>query len=88
MISDFLVNAFVAMGGSPDTTGRVYKKTIIDIIKTEFELFFDIEDLLEKIGTQGDDLDFQTFCLLFEGADEKSVTRRNSFLSVGRTYLT
>jgi len=70
------------MGGQTDRTGRVRKQTIIEIIKNEFELYFDIEDLLEKIGSSQDDLDFETFCLLFEGNDEKSVTRRNSFLSV------
>lgn len=44
------MNAFVAMGGNQDRTGYVSKNTIIDIIKNVFELSFDIEDFLEKVG--------------------------------------
>lgn len=45
-----LVDAFVAMGGNPDRTGYVQRDTIINIIKNEFELTFDIEDFLEELG--------------------------------------
>jgi hypothetical protein len=38
------------MGGNPDKTGYVKKDTIIDIIKNEFELTFNMEDLLESFG--------------------------------------
>jgi len=72
------------MGGSPDRTGIVKKETIINLIKNEFELTFDIEELFEKSNLHTDDLDFQAFCTLFEGNpdDEKSISRANSLLSV------
>jgi len=78
------VNAFVAMGGSPDRSGIVRKETIINLIKNEFELTFDIEELFEKSNLHTDDLDFQAFCTLFEGSgdDDKSVSRAGSLLSV------
>lgn len=80
-----LVNAFVAMGGNPDRSGIVRKDTIINLIKNEFELTFDIEELFEKSNiSNNEDLDFQAFCSLFEGNpdDEKSISRANSLLSV------
>lgn len=42
------INAFVAMGGNTDRSGTVAKNTIIDIIKSDFQLNFDIEGFLEK----------------------------------------
>lgn len=84
----YLVNAFVAMGGNPDRSGIVRKDTIINLIKNEFELTFDIEELFEKSNVSNDDLDFQAFCSLFEGNpdDEKSISRANSLLSVMMLY--
>jgi len=93
-LNDDYVNAFVAMGGSPDRSGIVKKETIINLIKNEFELTFDIEELFEKSSLHTDDLDFQAFCTLFEGSgdDDKSVSRAGSLLSVlserGRTKNT
>ena len=78
------VNAFVAMGGNADRSGIVRKDTIVNLIKNEFELTFDIEELFEKSSLHTDELDFQAFCTLFEGGgdDDKSVSRANSLLSV------
>jgi hypothetical protein len=45
------VDAFVAMGGNPDRSGYVQKKTIIDIIQHEFELTFNIEEFLEELDS-------------------------------------
>lgn len=73
------------MGGGPGTTGIVKKETIINIIKHEFELTFDMNDFLDEISNSSNDLDFKAFCLLFEGKgedDNKSVTSRKSILSV------
>ena len=39
--ADF-VNAFTALGGNSDRSGFINKKHIIEIIKNEFELTFDI----------------------------------------------
>ena len=42
-----------------------------------------MEDFLEKVGATSDDLDFQSFCLLFDGRDDdKSLSRAHSVLSV------
>ncbi len=37
-----LVDAFVALGGSADKSGTVSKTSLIETIKREFELTFDI----------------------------------------------
>jgi len=38
-----LVDAFVALGGLPTKEGYISKNTLIEIIKTEFELTIDME---------------------------------------------
>ena len=38
-----LVDAFVALGGMPTKEGYISKNTLIEIIKTEFELTIDME---------------------------------------------
>ena len=40
-----IVDAFVALGGLPSKEGFISKNTLIDIIKTEFELTIDMEVL-------------------------------------------
>jgi hypothetical protein len=45
------------MGGNYDKTGYVNKEAIINIIKSEFELTFDMERLLNSIGSNNK-LDF------------------------------
>ncbi len=80
-----LVDAFVAMGGGPNSEGYVKKNIIIDVIKNEFELTFDMEEFLEDISATSDDLDFKSFCQLFENNNEddsKSVISKRSFISV------
>ena len=79
-----LVDTFIAMGGGPGVEGTVKKQKIIDIIKNEFELTFDVEELLDEINSGNDELDFKSFCQLFESAaeDSKSGISRQSFLSV------
>jgi hypothetical protein len=39
----FIVDAFVALGGQPTKEGYISKNTLIEIIKTEFELTIDME---------------------------------------------
>ena len=38
-----IVDAFVALGGYPNKEGTISKNTLIEIIKTEFELTIDME---------------------------------------------
>ena len=49
------------MGGNPDRTGYVERDTLINIIKNEFELTFDMENFLQTLGGPNQ-LDFETFC--------------------------
>ncbi len=74
------------MGGGPDTSGFVNKNHIINIIKHEFELTFDISDLLEGISESSENLDFEKFCELFQNTgndeDNKSLMSKKSILSV------
>jgi len=57
------VDAFVALGGSPDKSGTVSKSSLIETIKREFELTFDIESMID--GVQGENLDYHSFCSIF-----------------------
>jgi hypothetical protein len=41
----------------------VNKKALIDIVKQEFELSLDMENMIE--GFQGDNFDYETFCSIF-----------------------
>jgi hypothetical protein len=81
-----LVDAFVALGGNSDCTGIVKKQIILQVIKNEFDLKFDIEELIEKINESGEDLDYSTFCLLF--TDEDGRRRSGSVLSVFFFFIT
>lgn len=59
------------------------KYTILDILSNEFELTFDMDDLLERIEVQTDDIDFNDFKKLFKITDDpKSLTKNSSVLSV------
>ena len=45
VINMHIVDAFVALGGEPNKEGTISKKTLIEIIKHEFELTIDMEVL-------------------------------------------
>lgn len=75
-----LVDAFVALGGSPDASGHVSKANLMHILKSEFELFVDLESLLNLGGESDDHLYFNQFKELFD--QEIEPTNRNSVLSV------
>ncbi|EGR34141.1 hypothetical protein IMG5_023020, partial [Ichthyophthirius multifiliis] len=64
------IDAFVALGGNQDKSGFVNKDKIIEIIKKEFDLTIDIEDLIEK-SINSQELNFQDFCQIFENAGEE-----------------
>lgn len=48
-----MVDAFVACGGDPDKEGHVTRDTLIKIIKHDFGLTIDIEDLINKVDADG-----------------------------------
>jgi hypothetical protein len=51
------VDAFVALGGYPTKEGTISKNTLIEIIKTEFELTIDMEvrERVTAIGILAED---------------------------------
>ena len=70
------------MGGRRDKSGTVKKETIIDLIKNEFELTFDIEQLLDRFGVNREELDFQSFCILFENTGNKDSASKKKDIMV------
>jgi len=47
------LDAFIAMGGNPDKSGKVDAKELIRIIRDEFKMTIDIERLIKEIDTDG-----------------------------------
>lgn len=46
----------MALGGRNDKSGVVNKSALMEIVKREFELSLDLENMIE--GVQGDNLDY------------------------------
>ena len=47
------VDAFIACGGQPDKSGCVERATLVRIIKVDFGLTIDIEELIDAVDTDG-----------------------------------
>lgn len=57
-----MIDAFVACGGSQDTSGFVKRETLVKIIKHDFGLTIDIEDLISKIDADNSgEIEFAEF---------------------------
>ena len=57
-----MIDAFVACGGLLDKTGNVKRDTLVKIIKHDFGLTIDIEELINKIDTDGSgEIEFEEF---------------------------
>lgn len=69
----------MALGGNADKSGQVRKTALIETVKREFELTFDIETLIDSV--QGDNLDYYSFCSIFEQDREKGEGRLASATS-------
>ena len=80
----FKVDAFVALGGLPTKEGTISKNTLIDIIKTEFELTIDMEDYLRKIGGDTDNINYYQFCVMLDAGTSGNPSRVSSYLSQNR----
>ena len=48
-----VVDAFIACGGQPDKSGCVERATLVRIIKVDFGLTIDIEELIDAVDTDG-----------------------------------
>ncbi|EAR84580.2 troponin C (macronuclear) [Tetrahymena thermophila SB210] len=64
------IDAFVALGGNFDRTGVISKEVIINTIKNEFGLLFDIEKLFDSAHITSENLTFQDFCMMFESSED------------------
>ena len=71
----------MALGGNPDQTGYVKKSVLVNIIRKQFELTFNIEEFLD-ITSEASELDYATFSNIFAQALEKS-----NIMSMSRTSL-
>lgn len=60
--ADEYLDAFVALGGNPDKTGCINKRTLIEIIKEEFELTIDMVEFLHKMEGDNEQIEFHQFC--------------------------
>ena len=77
-----ILNAFVAMGGSPDKKGVIRKQKLVDIIKIQFGLTIDIEAMLEEAGLDAyEDLTFSNFTNLLESGESQRASRICSIFS-------
>ena len=57
-----MIDAFVACGGRPDKAGHVRRETLVKIIKHDFGLTIDIEELINKIDTDlSGEIEFEEF---------------------------
>lgn len=57
-----MIDAFVACGGLPDKSGHVKRETLIRIIKVDFGLTINIEDLINKVDQDGSgEIEFEEF---------------------------
>jgi calmodulin len=57
-----MIDAFVACGGFHDKSGNVKRETLVKIIKHDFGLTIDIEQLINKIDTDGSgEIEFEEF---------------------------
>ncbi len=60
-----LIDAFVACGGRMDKTGFVKRETLVRIIKEDFGLTIDIEELINRFDSDGGgEIEFNEFKLL------------------------
>ncbi|GAB5037680.1 dynein light chain [Nannochloropsis oceanica] len=60
-----MVDAFVACGGRADKLGHVKRETLVRIIKKDFGLMIDIEELINKVDTDGSgEIEYQEFKML------------------------
>mmetsp|Transcript_17957 Transcript_17957/g.26728 ORF Transcript_17957/g.26728 Transcript_17957/m.26728 type:complete len:151 (+) Transcript_17957:87-539(+) len=64
-----MIDAFVACGGDADRNGFVKRETLVRIIKKDFGLTIDIEELINKIDLDGSgEIDFEEFKILLSGS--------------------
>ena len=64
-----LLDAFVACGGMPDGSGIVERATLVRIIKVDFGLTIDIEELIDNVDKDGSgEIEYGEFKVRQEGS--------------------
>ena len=59
------LDAFVSLGGEQDGTGHVNADRLIDIVKNEFQMTIDIEQLIREIDDDGSgQIEYEEFMAL------------------------
>ncbi|ETV81080.1 hypothetical protein, variant [Aphanomyces astaci] len=57
-----MIDAFVACGGKPDKSGVVKRDTLVKIIKIDFGLTINIEEMINKLDVdQSGEIEFEEF---------------------------
>lgn len=76
----------MALGGQLDKSGSIRKDVIASIIKSQFELTFKIDELLESCGDR-DSLDYEAFSQIFMKVEEsqRDLARSSFTLNNERT---
>ena len=65
-----VLDAFVALGGKDNKQGYVDSKSLIDIIKKDFEMTIDIESLIASIDEDGSGMiEYDEFMTLLSSSD-------------------
>lgn len=58
----YTVDAFVAMGGNADGTGRIDTNRLIQVVRDQFQMTINIEKLIEEIKDENThSIDFEEF---------------------------
>jgi calmodulin len=66
-----MVDAYVACGGNADKSGHVERSTLVKIIKTDFGLTIDIEELIDQVDADGSgEIEFEEFVELLSGGKD------------------
>ena len=77
-----ILNTFIAMGGNNDKSGGVKKQKLVDIIKVQFGLTINIEEMFIDAGIEADDeLSYYDFTLLLESGGSQRASRICSIFS-------
>jgi calmodulin len=77
-----ILNTFVAMGGNSDKSGFIKKQKLVEIIKVQFGLTIDMEQMFDEAGIETDgDLEFNDFVMLMEPGGSQRSSRICSIFS-------
>lgn len=69
--------------GADSKNGTVRKSDVIRIIQEEFQLPIDMEELFQKQNLESDDLNFESFCILFDSSNDDNMSLSRTVITVG-----